>query len=212
MTEESSGDTAAGIAEIENTMRTDFRSYERDKPMQTRYAELLSARDAGESPQAANPVDAELATIQQRMKSDFGGYMNDKPMQDRYMALLTEQGQVAAAPESDAQNVGDHSTKHTVETAVQAGGPNVGTVELHNVKDMITNFEAEPETAALLKSWGADAEENVQFAAVESAEILNRLSPEAARSLFDAAEDLPAADYANLMRSLADAGRAKRTR
>lgn len=210
MTDETgAGSVDAGISEIESVMGSDFGAYQRDPGMQRRYGELLATRAAAAVPADASAADVEISKIEDCIRSDNRGYQADPTMQARYLELLGERNREAVSPSPDVAKPGQPAAKEPAPAVEPTPGVNV---TAHHIDTAIANFEAEPETAALLKSWGADARDNIRYATVESNEILNGLAPEAARTLFDAVEDLPLADYAKLMRHLSDAGRARKTR
>ncbi len=64
----------------------------------------------------------------------------------------------------------------------------------------------------MMKAWGADARDNAGYAASEAVAILNSMSADSAASIEHVIDGMEPADYANLMRHLADAGRARGTR
>ena len=218
MTDESNGDTAAGIAEIENTMRTDYRSYERDAGLQTRYRDLLSARNAA-APEARQPseTETEIAAIQNLMRTDFRAYQADPSKQSRFLELIQQRD--AAPAQYDGPMPGDPSAAQEQAREVVSATPPEGHSDHGNgqftalpVAEIMQNLEGVPEMAAMVKSWGGDAEANVAYLVRERNAILNSLPEADARELELDLESLSMAAQVKLCRHFADAGRAKATR
>lgn len=99
MTDEAGSDSATEIATIEQTMRTDYPTYQRNPVMQARYGELLTAREAAPAP-AREPtaVDTEIAEIEALIKTDNRAYRGDPAKQARYLELLGEQQREGSTP------------------------------------------------------------------------------------------------------------------
>jgi hypothetical protein len=98
-----SGDVASEIATVERTMREAPQDYWRDSGMQTRYRDLIEARDTGvKPPDKPSAVDAEIASIEKLMRTDRREYERSGAA-DRYLALLrAREGQdEAPAPTDD---------------------------------------------------------------------------------------------------------------
>lgn len=74
------------IAAIETRMLVDRAGYFADPGAQTRYRELVEARETGGKP-AARSAD-ERAEIERVMRTDRGRYFGDQAMQERYRAIL----------------------------------------------------------------------------------------------------------------------------
>ena len=125
--------TGTELAEIEGTMRDDYREYARSPVMQGRYLELLDARNSGEAPPPADGISAEMATIKERIRNDNAGYQADPVMQARFLELLTAQ-ETGAEPSGDAETVrdaimgtdvalADYRSSNRVETVDTLSGP-----------------------------------------------------------------------------------------
>ena len=209
-------ETGTEIAVIEQAMRSDYRAYHNDPGMQARYGELLEARAAAGAPEprAASALDTEIAHIQDRMRTDFRGYEGDPAMQARYLELLEAQEIEAAAPSPAAPKQGHFQPPAAraparAASAAPAGG---GHAEARPTADVMAEFATEPETAALLKGWGADAEANVAHMTRESTDMLNAMPLEDALEAQAFVDAMSPAGRAHLYRHLADAGRARGTR
>ncbi len=127
-------------------------------------------------------------------------------MQARYLELIGQKGEPATtAPQRGHFQPPD--ARHSSSETAGDGHRSVAALE-----GVIEHFQGEPEPAAMMKSWGADASDNSGFAASEAVAILNSVSAEAAAAMEQAVDGMEPADYANLMRHLADAGRARGTR
>ena len=207
MTDEAGGDTDAEIASIENTMRTDNRAYRGDPGMQTRYLDLLTAREAGSKPAEPSAVAREIAEIERRIQTDNAGYRADPAAQARYLELIGEQQREAAAPTSPAAEAAE----------AKAPAPDVEAVSLGHASprptaDIITELQKEPATAKLIASYGANAAESIGDAVQEATRLLNAVSPETAELMSVAYDGASDAERAKLLGELADSGRARRTR
>ena len=221
MTDEAAGDTdtTAEIAEIEGVMRSDYRTYARDPAMQARYLSALKAREPASAaePREASAVDTEIAQIQERMRTDTRGYDRDPEMQARYLELLGEQQRERAKPLAFAPKHGHfHPPEAEKAAAKQSTAPvepaGDGHATARPTADIIADLETEPETAALLKTYGAQAPESIGDAAREATRLLNAMSPEAAEAVSAAYDGMSGAERARVLAQLADSGRAMRTR
>ena len=170
----------------------------------------------------ADSPDAEIAEIQHTMKTDFRTYYRDQDMRDRYLELLKTREAAQSSPGSpDPDQTGPVTSfpdlavrpaKQPTPVTLPPGPVGHGHVTAHPTEEIMANLEKVPEAAAMLKSWGADAAENVAYMARESTEILNALPPEDATALWGWLEDMSPAGQVKLYRHLADAGRARGTR
>ena len=217
--DDTAGDGAVEIAEIEQGMRSDYREYSRNPGKQERYLELLKTRDAAGSPEprAASAVDKEIAVIENRIKTDTRGYEADLPMQERYTELLGEQQRehakaLAFAGKPEAPKHGHYDPPVSSTLPEGHSGHGHGHAEARPVEEIMTELGTEPEAAALLKRWGADAADNTAYMAREATEILNALPLEEAQELQATVDAMTPGARAKLYAHLADAGRARVTR
>ena len=192
----------AEIADIESTMRNDYRTYHRDPVMQGRYLELLKTREATASPEPgeASEADTEIAAIEHRIKHDNRGYLGDREMQDRYLALIKERTVEAAAPEN--------RFAQPLDSALGIEGlPAPADV----TKSLIEN--GNPLAAAALSSGGHDLRQTapaVQFAAMQ---LMQDIGTEDGADLFaDSFNRLPDRAKANAIDALLSHSDGERTR
>src|SRR5271156_5742128 len=75
------------IAVIEDRMRSDRAGYIRDEGMQSRYRDLLDARESGGAPAPAQSR-GRIAEIEAIMKNDRRAYFKNEALQAEYRALL----------------------------------------------------------------------------------------------------------------------------
>ncbi len=214
-------DADTTIAQIQETMKTDFRTYTNDSGMQEKYLSALQTREGTVAP-TSTAGDWEIAGIEGRIKHDNKGYRGDAKMQARYRELLeTRRGE---APTSDAPKHGYDRRPEVAKPEPVTGfsrsevkpEPVVNTGFGHSTAldtaDIIAELQTEPEMASVLQGWGGDVDENVAYLAREATEILNAMPVNDARVLQTTVDVLTPRARANLYRHLADAGRARWTR
>ena len=135
-------------------------------------------------------------------------------MQARYLELIGEQQREAAAPapEPDVPKDGHYHPPEPVSSTLPEGHSGEGHATALPVEQIMTELKTEPEGAAMLQRWGADAADNVGYMARESTEILNTMSLEDAQEVQALVDAMSPGARVKLYRHLADAGRAKGTR
>ena len=196
----------AEIAEIQHTMKTDFRTYYRDQDMRDRYLELLNTREAAQSPEpeadsaGASEADAELAAIRHRIKHDSRGYFRDQEAQDRHLQLLKERTGEAGPPEH----------RHTDPSA-----PGLGIEGLPAPAEVSKGLieSGNPLTAAALSAGGHDIRQTapaVQFAAMQVMQDIG--TEDGAYEFADSFNRLPDRAKANTIDALLGHSDGERTR
>ena len=143
-------------------------------------------------------------------------------MQNRYLELLQQQNVEAKTPLKFSPAV---APKQAQESAPPAGdttrpfpdaaaptGTGQGHAEARPAADILAELKTEPEMAAVLQGWGADAADNTAYMAREATEILNSMPVEDAQELQAYVDDMSPAGRAKLYSHLADAGRARHNR